>query len=463
MKLHALLYVLGIFLMISSCEKNEPGEDSTALVDLNLHTEERGVMMQAFYWDLEPRGEWWNTVSPKLEGWKKMGVDRVWLPPVSKGMSGGYSMGYDPMDYFDLGEYEQMGTTETRFGSRAELENFITKAHASKIEVIADIVLNHNSGGELEFNPYRNKNTYTKFRPKSGRFFRTYEDYHPNKTHEKDAEALFFEEQDVCHDQANVQKWFWKSDSSVAKYYKNTLKFDGWRFDYVKGFDPSVVKAWMTEAGGFSVSEFWDGNPDALQNYSTQSTTNVFDFSTFYALEQALEGNNMTILKDRKTLIKSNAAKAVTFVTNHDTEKETNQSNRIGTKEAKMLAYAYILTHEGYPCIFYLDYEQQLDKAKLERLILINRSLARGKTGVLFADNEKYIASRTGDAKVPGLVVFINNSNVAQKQSVSTNWKNATLLDYSQNTSTVLKTDNTGRVTLEVPARSYTVWSLNKF
>src|SRR5690606_37654929 len=101
--------------------------------------------------------------------WKEMGVDRLWLPPVSKGMSGGYSMGYDPMDYFDFGEYDQMGTVKTRFGSRAELESLIARAHGLNMEVIADIVLNHNSGGQLEFNPYRSKNTYTLFRPASGR------------------------------------------------------------------------------------------------------------------------------------------------------------------------------------------------------------------------------------------------------------------------------------------------------
>jgi alpha-amylase len=35
---------------------------------------------------------------------------------------------------------------------------------------------------------------------------------------------------------------------------KNTMKFDGWRFDYVKGFGPWVVKDWNTNVGGFSVT-----------------------------------------------------------------------------------------------------------------------------------------------------------------------------------------------------------------
>lgn len=226
-----------LFFAFACKDKATNPTDAASPVDLNNYLRPEGVMIQGFYWDVEPKGDWWNVISSKIDNWKKIGIDRLWLPPASKGMSGGFSMGYDPMDYFDFGDYDQMGTTETRFGSRKELESLISTAHTAGIQVIADIVLNHNSGGELEFNPYRNKNTYTLFRPKSGRFFRTSKDFHPNDIHSKDAEALFFEEQDICHDQPNVQKWFWKSDSSVAKYYKNTMKFDGWRFDYVKGFD----------------------------------------------------------------------------------------------------------------------------------------------------------------------------------------------------------------------------------
>jgi alpha-amylase len=68
--------------------------------------------------------------------------------------------GYDPTDYFDFGNYNQNGTIETRFGSKTELVNLITKAHTENIQVYADIVLNHNSGGQLENNLYRNTNLY---------------------------------------------------------------------------------------------------------------------------------------------------------------------------------------------------------------------------------------------------------------------------------------------------------------
>lgn len=459
-----LLKLLLFSIVLSSCGENDsPAEQIKDPEDLSKYIRNEGVMMQAFYWDVEPRGEWWKLIEGKIDNWKNIGVNRIWLPPASKGMSGGYSMGYDPMDYFDFGNYDQMGTTKTRFGSRLELESFISKAHSSGIEVIADIVLNHNSGGELEFNPYRQKDTYTLFRPKSGRFFRNYEDFHPNHIHDRDAEAMFFEEQDLCHERPNVKKWFWESDSSVAKYYKNTMKFDGWRFDYVKGFDPSVVKSWIDEVGGFSVLEVWDGNTDYLKSWVDKTGSKAFDFALFYNLEQAIDGNNMQILRERNSLMKIASDKAVTFVNNHDTEKETNQGNRIGSAENRLLAYAYILTHPGYPCIFYSDYESILDKTKLEKLIQINRSLAVGGLNVLYTDSDSYVAIRSGGNGVPGLVVSLNNASRTTTKPAVTPWKNATLYDYSGNTSETIKTDASGRAELTTPGKSYTVWSLKKF
>jgi alpha-amylase len=65
--------------------------------------------------------------------------------------------------------------------------------------------------------------------------------------------------------------------------------------------------------------------------------------------------------------VERNPYKAVTFVTNHDTDEIYN----------KQLAYAYILTHEGYPTLFYKDYEEWLDKEKMNNLIWIHNQKAQ--------------------------------------------------------------------------------------
>ena len=126
---------------------------SKAAIASNLKPIGSGVMMQAFYWDVPAGGNWWNTIEGKVQDWSNAGMDAIWLPPVSKAQNGPFSMGYDPFDYFDFGQYNQMGSVETRFGSENELIALITSAHNAQLSVIADIVINHNSGGQSEINP----------------------------------------------------------------------------------------------------------------------------------------------------------------------------------------------------------------------------------------------------------------------------------------------------------------------
>ena len=71
-----------------------------------------GVLLQAFYWDC-PREDnhefgWWNFVKEKIPSFKAAGFTALWLPPSSKGANlGGMSMGYDPYDLYDLGDFHQ--------------------------------------------------------------------------------------------------------------------------------------------------------------------------------------------------------------------------------------------------------------------------------------------------------------------------------------------------------------------
>ncbi|SEG04746.1 hypothetical protein [Flavobacterium urumqiense] len=43
---------------------------------------------------------------------------------------------------------------------------------------------------------------------------------------------------------ANVQNWLRLRADIVEKYYKNIIKFEGWRFYYGKGFGSWVVISW---------------------------------------------------------------------------------------------------------------------------------------------------------------------------------------------------------------------------
>jgi alpha-amylase len=85
-------------------------------------------------------------------------------------------MGYDPYDYYDLGDYDQKGAIPTWFGTKNDLLSLISEAHQNRLSVIADVVINHNSGAdEQELNPISGQSRWTLFKPKSGRFLRNWE------------------------------------------------------------------------------------------------------------------------------------------------------------------------------------------------------------------------------------------------------------------------------------------------
>lgn len=417
-----------------------------------------GVMMQAFYWDVTEGGIWWDNVDSKLESWAANGVDAIWIPPISKGQSGGFSMGYDPADYFDFGDFQQHGTTETRFGNRQELEKMIGTAHENEIAVIADIVLNHNSGGALEYNEFRQIETYTLFEPASGLFNRTWLNYLPNAVNLED-EGRFggFPDLDLKNDY--VMDWLWRSEESVASYYMNTLKIDGWRFDFVKGFSPEVVKQWIGTVGGYSVGENFDGNvSDVVGPWVEATGANAFDFPNFFNMRNAFLNGNLNELTN-PSLISTMPEKAVTFVGNHDTESRDG-SNEF-PDEFETHAYAYIMSAPGYPCVFYSHYEDsgEEQKEKINQLIQIRSQLAAGDWTINYVDNQEFVATRGGDGEKPGLVLYINLSDTEVSKEVQTHWNNANIKDYTEEYIVFQKSDSSGLVVVKAPAMGYAIWS----
>jgi len=406
------------------------------------------VMLQAFYWDVPAGGTWWDNINSKLDEWKASGVTALWLPVISKAESGAFSMGYDPYDYFDFGQYNQKGTTETRFGSYTELKSLLANAKAKGFKLIADIILNHNSGGSSEPNPIKGGTTYTNFTPLSGKFIRHYDDFHPSAVDAND-EGDFGGMPDLCHNVPYVQDWFWKRTDGVGKFYRDTLGFTGWRFDYVKGFSPNVVKAWNTEVGGFSIGEFYDGDLNLVKNWVNASGSGAFDFPLMFAMRDAFNGTNLTRLENAG-LISVNPSKAYTFVSNHDVERDQNRISQ----QNKLKAYAFIMASEGTPFVFYLDYEV-LDRAQLNKLIDIHKTLAAGTTTRLYSSATEFIFRRNG---TPGLVAYFNVSNNDVSKNIQTTWASTLLKDYTGANPDVT-TDASGYVTIPCKTYSYSVYA----
>ena len=107
-----------------------------------------GTMVQYFQWDLPADASLWKALAEDAAKLKTAGVTAVWLPPAYKGAQGKEDVGYGVYDLYDLGEFNQKGSVPTKYGTKAEYLAAIKALHDKKIQVYADIVLNHRIGAD---------------------------------------------------------------------------------------------------------------------------------------------------------------------------------------------------------------------------------------------------------------------------------------------------------------------------
>ena len=403
-----------------------------------------GVLFQAFYWNCPQQeqqdGTWWNFVASKIPELQQAGFTALWLPPANKAANlGGPSMGYDPYDYYDLGDFNQKGRTKTWFGNQAELTALINAAHKANLQVYADLVLDHNNGGDAqEKNPIDGQTRWTVFNPASGKFPRTWEYFHPSP-YETFDEMAFGDMPDLCHRNPKV----YEEVINLAQWMIETLGFDGFRFDFVKGYAPWMVKAiaelrYLNKGDSgfypFCVGECWDGErtiDDWLTSINTfmDNPVSAFDFPLHYELKGLCDsyGYSLRNLANAGSVIQDTPEQAVTFVDNHDTIRDPNNA----INNDKLLAYSFILSHEGYPSVFWMDwYNSGLAMSGtsngIAALVAAHEKYAGGATQVLYADDNLYIMQRTGSGSQPGLVYVLNNlGNAWNGITVQTQWTNA--------------------------------------
>jgi alpha-amylase len=440
------------------------------------------VMMQGFYWDCakdENRlGEWWNYVAEKIPALGKQGVgfDSIWLPPISKGADVG-TMGYDPYDYFDLGDYDQKGAVKTSFGNRAELESLIKVIHENGMGAIADMVINHNSGAdEEEENPLDGQKRWTKFNPKSGRFPRNWDCFHPSRYEKVMLEGEQFAGfPHLCHRNPKVYAAMY----DYARMIIEDLDFDGFRFDFVKGFGAWMIgllakyeyqKKNNPNFTPFVVGEYWSGPEDIgdwLDNVSklTDSQIAAFDFPLRYKLKDVCDTPNYDLrnLTDGGSVSAARPFNAVTFTENHDMA-----GNEVVND--KMLGYSFILTQDGYPCVFWQDYYNfELARPNtpngIDALVQAHHKHAGGESCILHADPDLYISQRGGTDDQSGLIYVLNNlGNQWSGTTVTTKWPDTRFVPvawdgHDQAHPDERSTDAEGKGEFPAPPRGYCVYA----
>ena len=442
-----------------------------------------GVIMQTFYWDCPKEEgkefEWWNYINREIPLLAKAGFTSLWLPPVHKAANlFGPSMGYDPYDYYDLGEFDQKGTVPTWFGSRLELDSLIESAHSHGLGVIADIVINHNSGADAqEVNPITGQSRWTRFDVKSGKFPRNWESFHPCMYESWD-EMTFGDMPDLSHRNPYVYAELLK----LARWLVEEVGFDGFRYDFVKGYGANTITAiqeyrYMRDGRYFrpyGVAEFWDNaraieNWVDLANFSNSNPVDAFDFPLRELLKELCDsyGFSLRSLVQGDTVLKAQPQTTVTFVENHDLRDE----GRPITND-KLLAYSYIMTHEGYPCVFWKDYFNYNLSLRdtpngIDALVTAHEKYAGGDTTVLYLSDDLYIMQRGGYDSQPGLIYVLNNRGDDWRgEWVTTKWTNASFSpvawwgkhDLSRPADQSTAVD--GRGQFFAPARGYAVYAM---
>ena len=321
------------------------------------------VMLQAFYWDSNQDKYYGNTRWKTLQSQAQeisSYFDLVWLPPSAMSTGG---VGYLPKQY---------SNQNCDWGSEAELRNLIQQLHDGGAKVVADMVVNHIDGKDGWCSFYEQDfGVYGKFQLDGSYICNGDEmnwdadDYCRGKaTGPADdgygGESNYGAARDLAHDSEKVREMI----RAYAQWMINEMHYDGFRYDYCKGFHMSHVNDYNANAGAyFSVLEYWDGNADVLWDRISDAGENTmaFDFGTKYsALNQGIASFNYAACKAPGLLGKGKGKWAVTFVDNHDTFERNDSelggcfnSMSTGMKDHLLEANAFILSMPGVPCVFY--------------------------------------------------------------------------------------------------------------
>ena len=387
------------------------------------------VVFQTFYWDVPAGGTWYNTIKDKAPGLKSAGFTHFWFPPPTKGASGGYSMGYDLYDNYDLGNYYQKGTTETRFGSLSELQ----AAAAACGNVLLDLVANHMTGGAQCVDPGNGLTYWQRFEYVHHTFEKDCNCFHPGDPADSDGYPyLMFE--DVAH----MNPYMFDGQRDWAIWIRNTVEnVSGFRLDAVKHFSWDMSKELGTI--GSCIGEYWDIKSNIL-SWMSYTGDYAFDFPLYYSMQ----GNAADL--DGAGLCSN---KGVSFVNNHDTARETVQITQ------KSRGYGYIMYITPIPSVFWSDW--------------FNSSLYPDIRRALEARNT-YDFSGTGTVyKATNLIIFSNNGPVygcfnsagATGGGTITASPNTTYRAIAwgpDNRPADITSDGSGSVTLTAPATGYSYW-----
>ena len=366
--------------------------------------QDEDVMFQAFDWNVQnqpPGLTWYGVLDANKQIIADAGIDLIWMPPPSNSAA---PQGYLPRELYDL---------NSAYGSQQDLIDLIASFHTLDMKVISDIVINHRVGSSdaVTFaNPAWP--TFYITADDEGPQFVSYPvtlsingDYFPGTALKADgSNGGFAAARDLDHFNPAVRQEI----ITWMNFLRNDIGFDGWRYDFVHGYDPIFNKEYNDATNPyFAVGELLESSRVQTNNWVnfTQQSSSAFDFNTKVSLQNALRDNNLSYLRDfagnASGMIGINPGKSVTFLDNHDTglAQQCCGSNFVFPSDETSLrkGYAYILTHPGNPMVFWTHFFDAPSgvRTAIEDLIAIRKDVrihAGTTMNIVEARNDLYAA-----------------------------------------------------------------------
>ena len=186
----------------------------------------------------------------KLDYLKSLGINAIHVMPVSE-FEGNSSWGYNPNFYF---------APDKAYGTKNNLKTFIDECHKRQIQVFNDLVLNHSFYSNVMARMYWNQALN---RPADDSpFF--------NPTHKMVATSAGWWGADWNHESEHVQEMM----DRALDFWLQEYKFDGFRFDFTKGFGQTAPDPTDEWAGSYDqnrinllkrmVDSMWVRNPGSV-------------------------------------------------------------------------------------------------------------------------------------------------------------------------------------------------------
>jgi alpha-amylase len=373
----------------------------------------------------------WNTVRGNLSAVANAGYDAIQVPPAQYSKLSKSDRRYDAEKYQTPLGYQPIDHKNftSAFGTESEYQAMVEEAHRNGLDVIADAVMNHMAFGV----PFEDFPWFS------------YSDFHhegeidysdPWSVENGDLSGLPDLKQESSYVRGQLEDY-------VDKYAN--LGVDGIRFDAAKHmpewFFRDFATNWADEYGLYKVGEVLNGDLNVCDGYA-QTGMSVTDYPLYYTMkEDAFHQDGDLRALDNGGYVDQNPFGSMTFVSNHDSR----------PPQYERMAYAYILTYEGYPRVY--NHRIGPNDGDINNLLWIRNNLAGGPAVTRHSGRDLYVFEREGN-----LLVGLNRTDSWKSKWVPTSWYNQTLNDYSGNAGDVT-TNGDAWVELWIPPTGWVCYA----